>query len=152
MAEANGQNLILKQARLFGVYAIVLRNSYQKVVRMFQLRLLRRELASRVRSLNMICEYKSEQKYWDMRHRFVHATTKPCNYPAKFTVITKMKTMHVCGIHKNSIIAHSKRVGYSIEVSKKLLLIFLVIILPIIACDCSDDVAKNPCQIAEASK
>lgn len=68
----------------------------------------------------MKCEYKvSDLRYWDMRHEFVHATTRPCLFNAKYAITLSKKdknyTIHVCGIHKNSLIRHGTDVGYEIE-------------------------------------
>lgn len=58
-----------------------------------------------------------------MRWEYAESVMGPCTYPAKHTLhlsnIGKNQTseiVHVCGIHKNSILRHSNQVGFAVNV------------------------------------
>ena len=71
----------------------------------------------------MICQQtKIIGKKWSMIYSEMGYILGPCTYPAKFIVIItrnqKSQSLRVCGIHKNSIINHSKKIGSKVEIQK----------------------------------
>lgn len=70
----------------------------------------------------MQCELKKTiGRKWNMKYEYSADIITECTLPAKYIIKAvmrngKIQTIYTCGVHKNSIISHSKKVGNKLTI------------------------------------